>query len=262
MKNPRIAIFVTARMGSTRLPGKHMLQIEDKPIIEHLIARITLAKSTNKIILCTTILNDDAVLEKEANRLGVLCFRGHPTDILKRWLDAADQNEIDFIISAEGDDIFCDPDCIDKIVDCYLKTDADYIVCDDLPVGVTPSGIDVEALRKVCRLKKDENTEGQFRYFIQTGLFHVEHIKTNDPELAHPEIRMTLDYEEDYTFFKQIFHDLYVDGEVFGLKKILWHLKRYPDIFLINVGMQKEYEKRSAELYPRLGTWNENTCCG
>lgn len=262
MDYKKIAIFVTARMGSTRLLGKHMLPIEGKPIIEHLIDRVRLAKLTRQIVLCTTILDKDNILEKEADRLGILCFRGHPTDILKRWLDAADQNEIDFVISAEGDDIFCDPECIDKIVDCYLKTRADYITCDELPIGVTPNGIKVEALRKICQLKKDENTEGQFRYFVQTGIFHGVHIKTNDPELIHPEIRMTLDYEEDYIFFKKIFHDLYVDGEVFGLKRILRHLKYHPDIISINEHMQKAYEKRSADLYPPLGAWNENNCCG
>jgi spore coat polysaccharide biosynthesis protein SpsF len=262
MKNKNIAIFITARMGSTRLPGKHMLPIEGKPIIEHLVDRVKFAKLKTPIILCTTIRDEDDILEKEANRLGILCFRGHSTDILKRWSDAAEKYEIDFIISAEGDDIFCDPDCMDKVVDCYLKTDADYIVCDDLPVGVTPTGIKVEALQKACRLKKDDHTEGQYRYFIQTGLFRVERIKGNDPELAHPEIRMTLDYKEDYTFFKRIFHDLYMDDEIFGMRKILRHLKGYPDIILINANMQKEYEKRSAELYPPLGAWDENNCCG
>lgn len=262
MKNTEIAIFITARMGSSRLPGKHMLKIEGKPIIEHLVDRVRLARSVQQIVLCTTILDEDTILEKEADRLGISCFRGHPTDILKRWLDAADRNKIDFLISAEGDDVFCDPGCIDKIVDLYTKTDADYIACDELPIGVTPRGVKVEALRKICRLKTDEHTEGQFRYFLQPGLFHVETIKNNDPELLHPGIRMTLDYKEDYRFFKKVFHDLYKDGEVFGLKEILRHLELHPDISSINHSMQEKYAKRSAELYPSLGVWYEDNCCG
>ena len=165
----RVAIFITARMGSTRLPGKHLLPVRGKPIIEYMISRVQQAKRSRCIVLCTTTLEEDTVLQKIAEECKIHVFRGHPTDILLRWLHAARKFHVEFMVSAEADDVFCDPECIDRIIEQYSKTGADYITCRGLPFGVTPTGIRVEALQKVCELKTDDDTEGQERYFTRTG---------------------------------------------------------------------------------------------
>lgn len=250
--HPRVATFITARTGSSRLPGKPLLKIMGKPIIEHLIERVKLAKLPQQIVLCTTVLPEDDPLEQIATRTGISTFRGHPTDILMRWLKAAEHYRVDFIVSADGDDIFCDPEHIDKIVEHFLKTDADYIVCRGLPFGAAPTGIKVGALRKICELKLDEDTEGQSRYFIQTGLFRVEYLDTTDPELNHPEIRMTLDYPEDFEFFKAVFQHLYQPGKIFSLRKVIKLLEQHPEIVKINQHMQKAYEERFKAKYTEV----------
>ena len=248
----RVATFITARMGSTRLPGKHLLQIMEKPVIEHLIERVRQAKLPRQVVLCTTVLPEDDVLDQIAKKAGILAFRGHPTDILIRWLKAAELYHVDFIVSADGDDVFCDPKHIDKVVEHFLETNADYITCCGLPFGASPSGIKVEALRKVCELKLDEDTEGQSRYFTQTGLFRVEYLDITDPELNHPEIRMTLDYQEDFEFFKAVFQHLYQPGKVFNLRDIIKLLEQHPEIVQLNQHMQKKYEERYKAKYSKV----------
>jgi spore coat polysaccharide biosynthesis protein SpsF len=247
--HPQVATFITARTGSSRLPGKPLLQIMGKPIIEHLIERVKRAKLPQRIVLCTTVLPEDDPLKQIATRTGILTFRGHPTDILMRWLKAAEHYQVDFIVSADGDDVFCDPEHIDKIVEHFLKTNADYITCRGLPFGATPTGIKVEALRKICELKLDEDTEGQSRYFTQTGLFRVEYLDITDPELNHPEIRMTLDYLEDFEFFKAVFQHLYKPEKAFGLQEIIKLLEQHPGIVKINQHMQEKYEERFQAKY-------------
>ena len=89
--NPNsIPVFITARMGSTRFPGKHLKEICGKPVIEQMISRIKQAKLPSSIVLCTTYLSEDDVFEDIANRCNINIFRGHPTDILKRWLATSD----------------------------------------------------------------------------------------------------------------------------------------------------------------------------
>lgn len=248
----RVATFITARMGSTRLPGKHLLQIMGKHVITLQIQRVKQAKLPLQVVLCTTILPEDDVLEQIATKAGILTFRGHPTDILMRWLKAAELYHVDFIVSADGDDIFCDPEHIDKVVEHFLETNADYITCRGLPFGATPSGIKVGAPRKVCELKLDEDTEGQSRYFTQTGLFRVEYIDITNPELHHPEIRMTLDYQEDFEFFKAVFQHLYQPRKVFNLRDIIKLLEQHPEIVQLNQHMQKVYEERFKSKYSRV----------
>jgi spore coat polysaccharide biosynthesis protein SpsF len=73
-------------------------------------------------------------------------------------------------------------------------------------------------------------------------------LEVEDEELKHPEIRMTLDYPEDYKFFKAIFDELYKPGRTFTLKDVLALLKKKPQIMDINKGVQKEYAERIRKL--------------
>lgn len=251
-----IPVFITARMGSTRLPGKHLLNICGKPVIEQMITRIKHAELPVFIAICTTSLPDDDVFEDIAKRCNVKIFRGHPSDILKRWLDAADYFKINYFISAEADDVFCDPVCIDEIIKVLSSGAWDYVACKGLPFGVTPSGINVEALRKICALKKEEDTEGQERFFTKTGLFRVHYIEITDSDMRNPHVRMTLDYPEDYEFFKMIFSHLYKKNKYFSLQEILHLLKEHPEIIEINKKMQVIYEERYKSKYSTVSLDN------
>ena len=244
-----IPVFITARMGSTRLPGKHLLEICGKPVIEQMITRIKQAKLPAFIVLCTPSLPEDDIFVNIVNRCNIKIFRGNPTDILLRWLNAADHFGVQYFISAEADDVFCDPEFIDIIIRELQQDTYDYIACKGLPFGVTPTGIKVEALRKVCSLKKDDDTEGQERFFTKTGLFKVHYIEITDPGLINPDARMTLDYPEDYEFFKRVFSYLDGRGKFFPLRVILNLLKEHPEIMEINNKMQAIYEQRYKEKY-------------
>jgi len=250
-----IPVFITARMGSTRFPGKHLKEICGKPVIEQMIFRIKHAKLPNFIAICTTNLSEDDVFEDIAARCNIKIFRGHPTDILKRWLDAADYFNVQNFISAEADDVFCDPEHIDLIIQDLKSGTYDYVTCKGLPFGVTPTGINVEALRKICSLKKEDDTEGQERFFTKTGLFNVHNIAISDPKVMNPQARMTLDYPEDYEFFKTVFSFLYKEKKYFSLQEILTLLKDHPEIIEINRKKQAEYEQRYNQRY---GTVNLN----
>jgi spore coat polysaccharide biosynthesis protein SpsF len=247
-----IPVFITARMGSTRLPGKHLKEICGKPVIEQMITRIKQAKLPAFIVLCTTVLPEDDILVELANRSNIKYFRGNPTDILKRWLDAADHFGVPYFISAEADDVFCDPEFVDIITQELQKNAFDYISCKGLPFGVTPTGINVTALRKICLLKKENDTEGQERFFTKTGLFRIHYIEITDPELINPDARMTLDYPEDFEFFKTVFSLLGCGETFFSLREILVLLKKHPEIMEINDKMQSDYEQRYKEKYGKV----------
>lgn len=242
------AIFITVRMKSSRLPRKALLEIKGKPVIEHLIDRLKLTKSPDLIVLCTSTHPEDAVLVDVARKNRIESFRGSEDDKLDRYLKAALQYCLDFIVVTHGDNIFYEPEIIDKVIKLYSKTKADYIDCRELPLGTTPQGIKFEALKKVCQIKAEKDTEVWGGYFTDTGLFMVEYLKV-PAELRHPEIRMTLDYPEDYEFFKGIFDRLYSPGKVFSLRDVVSLLIGNPELMNINKKAQAaylEHLKRSA----------------
>lgn len=237
----KTAVFIPVRTKSTRLPGKAMLEVNGRPIIEYLIERVKSASKPDLIVICTTTNPEDRALAPIAARNNIEIFRGSEKDILDRYLQAADKFGVDFIVNVDGDDIFCDPEYMDKVVETFIKTDADYIECHGLPFGAAPSGVKVEALKKVCRMKNEDNTEtGWKRFFTDSGLFYVASIEASE-DLRQPDIRMSLDYAEDFRFFEEVIGRLYKPGKVFNLREILALLKDHPEIVAINKSRQEEY---------------------
>jgi len=237
----KTAVFIPVRTKSTRLPGKAILEINGKSIIEYLIERVKSAEKPDLIVICTTTNPEDQVLVPIAARNKIEIFQGNEKDILDRYLQAAGKFGIDFIVNVDGDDIFCDPEYMDKVIENFLKTGADYIECQGLPFGAAPGGIKVEALKKVCRMKNEDNTEtGWKRFFTESGLFRIETIEAAE-DLRQPDIRISLDYEEDFQFFSEVIRRLYTPGKVFSLRDILALLKKYPEIAEINKSRQEEY---------------------
>jgi len=102
----------------------------------------------------------------------------------------------------------------------------------------------IHALNVFLFQSRSDRSTGWGSYFTETGLFEVEYLDVEDDELRHPEIRMTLDYPEDYEFFKAVFNELYSPGKVFTLKKILTLLRRKPHIMEINKHLQQKYTER------------------
>ena len=239
----KTAAFITARMKSTRLPKKALLEIKGRTTIEHLIDRVKTAELPDLVVLCTSTHPDDKVLVDVAERNAVEAFRGSPEDKLNRYLQAAKKYGLEFIVNVDGDDILCDPELIDKTIEHYKRTRADCIFWRDFPVGAVPTGIKVEALEKVCQLKEEKDTEVWGGYFTDTSFFRVEHLEAEE-DLKHPEFRLTLDYPEDFEFFTAVFDELYKPGKIIPLKEIVQLLKRNPKLVEINKRVQKKYEER------------------
>ena len=241
----RSAIFLTVRSKSSRLPGKSFLKIKGRTTIEHLIDRLKLAKLPGMVVLCTSTSPDDKVLTEIAEENNIPFFQGSEEDKLERYLGAAQKFGIDFIITVDGDDLFCDPEYIDKIIERFKKTDADYIYCEGLPFGAAAHGMKLSALKKVCESKKESDTEVWGNYFLKNKHFKKEVIKA-EPEVNHPEMRMSLDYKEDFDFFDLVFNEL-GDKNDFPLIDIVNLLIQKPEIQEINKHMHDVYEQNIQE---------------
>ena len=155
----KVGYLITGRLKSTRLPKKLLLEIKGKPIINHMIDRLKLAKQVNEIIICSSTNNQDKPLADIAKQNNIQCYFGDPDDVLVRLLKAADKFNLDYILNITADCPFVDPGYADKMVNKYIETNADLIRQFDLPHGVFSYGIKVEALRKVVSLKDSTDTE-------------------------------------------------------------------------------------------------------
>ncbi|MFP6757438.1 MAG: NTP transferase domain-containing protein, partial [Alphaproteobacteria bacterium] len=119
------AIIVEARMGSTRLPGKHMRPLSGRPMIARLLERLKRSRAAT-ICLATTTRTEDDLLEAWAREAGVSCHRGAVNDVLGRVLGAARHCGVDVIAEITGDCPLADPALIDQAIHRHAKGDADY----------------------------------------------------------------------------------------------------------------------------------------
>jgi spore coat polysaccharide biosynthesis protein SpsF len=235
------AIFLSVRNKATRLPGKVLLDLEGATVTERLIERLKGAREADGIVVTTSIHPDDASLLEVARRCGVGAFRGSEDDKLDRYLQAAREFGVELVAVVDGDDPFSDPGYIDRLLVELRESNVDFATVADLPVGVAANAIRVSALEKVCAIKTEADTEVWAGYFTQTGLFKTRILKADPPHRA-PHLRMTLDYPEDYDFFRAVYRELHRPGRVFSLDEILELLRRRPEIGEINRGATARYE--------------------
>ena len=233
-------IFIPVRLESTRLPKKQMKKIQGKPIIKYLVERLRLSKKIKEIVVCTTNKIADDPLVNFLESENIKFFRGNELDLLVRFRDAVNKFKIDFVVVVDGDDIYTDPLYVDKVVEEFEKTDADFICGEGFPHGFVPIGIKRNALEKICRLKISNNTATGYReFFTETNLFNCRYIKPKKDLKFPKNLRLTLDYEEDYFFAKEIFSQL---GNYFHLEDIIDLLEKNPDLIKIIDGLDKRWK--------------------
>jgi spore coat polysaccharide biosynthesis protein SpsF len=230
------AIFITVRSDSKRLPKKALIEINGKPTIQYVIDRAI--KTGYPVILCTTELENDDILCDIAIENGILFYRGSIEDKLERWRGAAELYDVEFFVTADGDDLLCDPELVEMAFNQYEETKADFIEGVNIPCGAFTYGIKVSALNKVCEIKGTSDTEMMMPYFTETGLFQVEPLWNVPKVLQRPEIRMTLDYEDDLRFFKAIFGNF---KSTVPLREVLSFLDENPELIKINQYLQQRF---------------------
>tara|TARA_R100000008_G_C3560653_1_gene155950 strand:+ start:479 stop:1225 length:747 start_codon:yes stop_codon:yes gene_type:complete len=234
-------IFITVRTGSTRLPNKALLKIGDKHTIEYVIEQAKKSKFAEKIVLCTTTLPEDDILCEIAEKNGIHHFRGSVEDKLDRWLCAAMEHGVDFFVTADGDDLFCSPELMDLAFVQESYNESDFIEGEGLVSGSFTYGIKTNVLFKVCQMKDTTDTEMMWVYFTETGVCSVEKLQNVPKIYKRNDIRMTLDYQEDFDFFKTVIESF--DGNPFTMREVLEYLDNNKKVIAINFHLEDQWKQ-------------------
>lgn len=201
-----IGIFVTARLGSSRLKKKHLLSVQGRPIIYYLINRIygafqeLIEASTVKIIIATS----DEPENREFERINLdeaTVFYGSLRNIPLRHLQAADLYKLDAIIAVDGDDILCSIDGMKRVYAELIKGE-EYVKTVGLPFGMNSMGYSVNFLRKSVQQQNFDVLEtGWGRIFSESS---QKVIDLSEPQYSNESLRFTLDYQADFEFFNKL----------------------------------------------------------
>lgn len=218
-------IFLQARLGSVRLPGKALLDVEGKPIIGHAMDSLSSVKTGIRVLL-----TDEAslpALEPYTDAYGFEIFAGSADDVLNRFVSAAKLYGVDTIIRATGDNPLVDAEAAGLILEAHLSAGADYSAYDDMPLGTGVEVLETESLLRAERESSDPYDHEHVSPYLykNPGIFSINRIKAPE-HLCLPGTFVTVDTENDYNYIKELYSRLY-RGRPLSIPEIIPWLKEH-----------------------------------
>jgi len=230
----KTAIIVQARMGSTRLPGKIMKKILDRPMIEFLLKRISKSEMTDDIIVATSDREENKKLINFLKLKKIKYFIGDENDVLSRYYNAAKKYNINNIVRVTADCPLIDPTIIDSTIKTYLNDNVDYtsnIFPRSFPKGFDTEVFSFNSLEKAfnetsCLYDREHVTP----YIRESGKFNISNYSYDK---NYSNLRLTVDWKEDFELIDKIFN-LFKPNIHFNWLDVIDELYRNPELIKIN----------------------------
>ncbi len=228
--------FIQARMGSARLPGKVLMDLAGKPVLQHVVERVQACKLIDEVIVVTSLCERDIEIVEWCSVRKIRVFCGSEQDVLDRFYQAAKLLPFDTIVRITADCPLMDPDVIDLVVAEFKQRKLDYV--NNCGNGTWPDGLDVEVFRfsvlenawKHGQLPSEREHVTPYIY-NNPDKFSIG-IIDHTPSLAG--MRWTLDQKEDFEFIFKVYSGLAEHKGIFGMKHVLSLLQQKPELQRIN----------------------------
>jgi spore coat polysaccharide biosynthesis protein SpsF len=238
----RVAAIIQARMGSTRLPGKVLMTLAGKPMIERVVERAQRIAGVSEVIVATSTLpGDDALARFVERELRIPLVRGSSDDVLARYHAAMQMTTADAIVRITADCPLLSPTVSAKIVAAY-GADVDY--ASNTLTRSYPRGLDTEIVsRKVLELTHREATEPQDREHVtifvwrQPQRFRLRAVTDRED---NSDLRWTVDTPEDFELARRIYDALYAKNPHFDYAETLAAVQADPVLRTINQHIEQK----------------------
>ncbi len=232
----KIVAIIQARMGSTRLPGKVLADLNGHPMLALLLTRIGASPLLNEIVVAIPEGVDDDILADWLQVNGIRYFRGNTEDVLGRFYKCAAQCQADIVVRVTADDPLKDPKIIDYAIQCILDDPSlDYVSNTLFPTY--PEGLDIEVFKltvlKQAYLNADLSSEREHvtPYIWKNRNLFKTHNFENDRNLSA--WRWTVDKPEDLLFVRSIMSK-FKDCPLVSYVEVIQYLDSNPNLLEIN----------------------------
>jgi spore coat polysaccharide biosynthesis protein SpsF len=197
-------VIVQARMGSSRLPGKSMMLIGEKPMLDYLIDTLLVVFNKKEIHLATSINAENNVIREYAKQKGIACFSGDENNVASRYfqiLESHKEKKILFRIC--GDSPYYDPEILRKGLKLMNDNEMDFV--SSMPNKGYPMGCNLEVIKtnlylnaysKFCLQSQFEHVMPYFYDNIEQ--FKYSLIECEEPEYSYDKYKFSVDTIEDF----------------------------------------------------------------
>lgn len=231
----KVVAIVQARMGSTRLPGKVLKDIEGETMLARVVSRLRRSRLIDEVLVATTDQKPDDAIVEECRKCPVPVSRGDQDDVLDRYFRAAQQSQANVIVRVTSDCPLIDPEVADNTIEAFLEVRPDY--ASNILARTYPRGLDTEVL-SFATLERvwQEARQPYEREHVTPGIFeHPSEFRllsvTGDADFSGH--RWTVDTPEDLEFVRSIYARL-KDKPVFVWRDVLDVLDREPRLTELN----------------------------
>lgn len=251
MVSQKIGVIVQARIGSTRLPGKILMELDkNESVLDVLIQRLKLSKQVDVIIIATGSDKRNSSIINVAKSFNVQFFIGSEENVLERYYEAAKQYNLDIIIRVTSDCPFVDPKLMDEMIIFYKNNNFDYVRNVDQSTNFA-RGFEIEifsfnVLEKVFSLAEKDPEREHVTYFIYTHTeiftmysYNFDNLKKFD------NLRLTIDEKDDLLMCREVYKKLKekgksIDFSVFDIYEII---EENPELMDINKNLVQKKNK-------------------
>jgi spore coat polysaccharide biosynthesis protein SpsF len=231
-------MIMQARMGSTRLPGKSMMDLAGAPLVGRILERVKKCTMLDDIVLATSDQPGDDVLEELARNQGVSAFRGSEDDLLDRYYQAAKAFNADVIVRFPADNPVPEPAEIDRIVAYHLTGQSDFssnlaeVFGNGYPDGIGAEVVSFEPIEEVWLAVSDPYKREHlhlsfFDYKSQTavdpGKYRIGTVQC-PAAFRRPDLVLDVNTREQYDFMVKLYEYLYPRNPEFHITDIIsWY---------------------------------------
>ena len=240
----KVGLIVQARVGSTRLPGKSLMDLAGKPLVARILERLTRCKCVDELVLAIPETTENNPLVEIGEEYGFTVFRGSEDDLLDRYLQAAIASSLSIIVRLPADNATPEPKEIDKIINYHLEenisgfsTNLAEICSSGYPDGIGAEVFSLETLMKaISRNPSAEQREHIHLNFLDykssqalnSDEFPVKTLEC-PPEYKRPDLVLDVNTIEQYYFIKALYEYMYPKDPDFGiLDTIRWYDTVWP----------------------------------
>lgn len=242
----KVIAIIQARMGSTRLPGKVLMDLEGKPLLARVVNRTRRAHMLDEVVIATTVMTHDDSIVNLCDKFNWPFFRGSEDDVLDRYYRAAKDYNADVIVRITSDCPLIDSGVIDQCVKKFFKDHLLDYLSNSLKPRTFPRGMDVEVVdSKALEKAWHEDNNPSWREHVTPYIYFnpdTFRIKSLANDVDYSYMRWTVDTEEDLEFVRRIYK--HFGHNDFSWKDVLKVLEKNPEWLEINKHIfQREVKK-------------------
>jgi len=239
--NAEIVTVIQARTGSSRLPGKVLLPLQDATILGRMLERVKASRLAGTVVVATTTDPADEEIVAIAGRARVTCYQGHPTDLLDRHYAVARIFGARHVVKIPSDCPLIDPAVIDRVLAYYLAHAHALDYASNLHPATYPDGFDVEVMNVDTLATAWEEAEKPFERehttpFIwnQPERFRIGNVVWETGEHCALSHRVVLDYIEDYEVIRRVDEALSGIRPRYTVRDVRRYLDLHPEVVALN----------------------------